>query len=1331
MATSTVPFPLLKADNFSTWKYRIRLVLNKEGALVALDKTDTEIAALTGADLTSLQAKDVKAQCIIAQSISDKYIEYIESAQSAKEMIANLENVFQRKSALSKMFIMRKLLKMKFVDGELQDHFTKFEKLIKELDGVSKVATDDTDKTCYLLLTMPESFESVITSIETIMNKDATVYSYSDVKTRLLDTELKNKENSNEGDKVDKDGNCSFYSPGESKISSQMRYENVICHTCRGKGHFKNECPSNKDVQTQQTPYRGHRYRGKRGRGNSRGRGRGKTTRHMSNVAQSENDQEEEFDFISAENIEKNNALSSELLGNTRSVKFILDSGATNHWVSENLEKLMENVEEIENKMEIKIANGSTIKGTKRGIIRLKVLNNKNNSYVFIKIPAIIVPEFPYNLLSVKRMSSKGFDVQFNSGGKSVTISNNKLQMKCESEGNLYVAQFSIAHPSMSETCCISLSKDLLWHRRLGHLNAQGLGSLNFPHNFGVCSPCNQGKAKRKPFKDVPLPRSNRIGELIHSDLAGPFKIHTMKGEKYYQTIIDDYSHFTQVFLLKHKNEAERNIMNYVQELKARGYYSSRIRSDCGGEYSSHVFKNFCIQKGIVNEYTLPHTQQQNGVSERINFTLMSRVRTLFAETNLPKFLWGEAIRCAAYQLNRSPTVALKENKVPAEVYLGKVNYDKMKVFGSKAWAYKLPVPEDKLETRSVECIMVGYAKNGYRLWVPKTSEIIISRDVTFDEININYTSQKALEDIPQMVIGGDSVGEKEPQSMSEGDIQVQNVTGTSPAHRDGSLSDTVQQGDQTSLRRSERIKTVPEKFKDYILYKDYNERFSQNEDEMHLAYCLCAGVPITYEDAICTRDGWEEAIQKEISALEKHQTWEATNLPKGIKAIDTMWLFKVKPDGTKKARLVAKGFQEEVSSNIYAPVAQLSTIRILLSVALQNGWEIKQLDIPTAFLNGKLDTEVYIKPPKGVKCPTNALKLMKSLYGLRSSPRKWNERFNEAVQTHGLIRSQNDFCLYLGKNAYLIIWVDDIIITGEKSECLKIIEFLKKEFNAKELGIINNFLGTEINVNKEQITISQKEFIQKVISRFGLENGKPMNTPMEHNFQVDLSLPVDKNLPYRELLGSLIYISIVSRPDIAYATSVLSRYLDKPTKQLWIAAKRVLRYLNGTKHLNLTFHKNQDTGLITYSDADWAGDITSRKSTSGCIIYHCNNPVSWFTKKQTCVSQSTAEAEYIACAMAAMDVVYFQRILVDLKCNVLIPLIYVDNQSALNMCESYENSRRTRHIDIKYHYIKDLIHKKLIELEYIKTQDNVADIFTKSLNNIKFAKFFEKLNIK
>lgn len=296
-----------------------------------------------------------------------------------------------------------------------------------------------------------------------------------------------------------------------------------------GKGHVKSECPSSKRLcESDKTMNRGRGYRGNStGRGNSRGCGRSDHARvsEDSKVVHYSVGEEKEFDFIAAgDNVDS--ALYSEShQSNCNIINFVLDTGATNHWVSEKVERFMQNVENVDEAMEIKIVNGDIMKGTKRGTLCLKVLNNKGDSYAIISIPAIIVPGSSCNLLSVKRMSAKGYDIMFNSGRNLVTITNDELQMQCKSVGNLYVANFYIPQSNVNEICCITSSKDTLWHQRLGHLNAQSLRQLNFPCNFGVC---NQGKAKRKPFENVDLSRSNKIGGLIHSDLAGPFKVHTI-----------------------------------------------------------------------------------------------------------------------------------------------------------------------------------------------------------------------------------------------------------------------------------------------------------------------------------------------------------------------------------------------------------------------------------------------------------------------------------------------------------------------------------------------------------------------------------------------------------------------------------------------------------------------------------------------------------------------------------------------------------------------------------------------------------------------------------
>lgn len=350
-------------------------------------------------------------------------------------------------------------------------------------------------------------------------------------------------------------------------------------------------------------------------------------------------------------------------------------------------------------------------------------------------------------------------------------------------------------------------------------------------------------------------------------------------------------------------------------------------------------------------------------------------------------------------------------------------------------------------------------------------------------------------------------------------------------------------------------------------------------------------------------------------------------------------------------------------------------------------------------------------------------LKLKRALYGLVESPKCWNETIDLFLKNRGFQRSEYDSCLYYKKDCWLVIYVDDILIIGKDKS---IIEDLKAEFNAKDLGEIKRFLGMEVIRNSEEIAITQEGFINKILERFGMEECRGAQTPMEIQF----NLLVEKNeeiikVPYRELIGSLMYLTVTSRPDITFAVSYLSRYLDKPTTLLWTAGKRILRYLKETKGRRLIFRKSGDYNLYGYSDSDWGGDKTDRKSVSGAIIFQGNNPISWFSKKQNCVALSSAESEYIAAAATAQDLLNLKGIAKHLKMNAVAKLL-VDNKGAIHMTKSFENSKRTKHIDIRVHFIKDLITKEIITIEYVETNKNVADLLTKSLCKEKLYFFID-----
>lgn len=397
----------------------------------------------------------------------------------------------------------------------------------------------------------------------------------------------------------------------------------------------------------------------------------------------------------------------------------------------------------------------------------------------------------------------------------------------------------------------------------------------------------------------------------------------------------------------------------------------------------------------------------------------------------------------------------------------------------------------------------------------------------------------------------------------------------------------------------------------------------------------------------------------------------------------------------------------------------------------MEKDWNVRQLDIPTAFINGYLESEVYIYKPDGLKSNSSIFKLIRALYGLKESPKVWNDTFNDFALKNNFERSKYDCCLYCSENVWILIYVDDILVTGNKNEVQRTINLLEQHFKAKDLGEVQNFLGMKIIRGEDNMKIEQTQFIEKLLKNFDMQSCKNKYTPMEKGFLVDEKNEVI-DVPYRQLIGGLMYLSTTSRPDITYSLSYLSRYLDKPTAEAWKASKRILRYLQGTKEIGLIYSKADTDGnenLNGYSDADWATDRSDRKSISGCIILHGKNPIAWFSKKQTCVALSTAEAEYVAAAACAQDLVNLKGILNDFKlCKNVI--LYCDNKSSTLMSKSNENSKRAKHIDIKNHYLRDLVSCKEITIEYVLTDQNLADLFTKSLGRNIFVYLRGKANI-
>ena len=489
---------------------------------------------------------------------------------------------------------------------------------------------------------------------------------------------------------------------------------------------------------------------------------------------------------------------------------------------------------------------------------------------------------------------------------------------------------------------------------------------------------------------------------------------------------------------------------------------------------------------------------------------------------------------------------------------------------------------------------------------------------------------------------------------------------------------------------------------------------------------------PGSYTEA-AQNENWRIAIKEEYDALVKNETWELVKLPKGRKAIGCKWVFKIKQnaDGSiakYKARLVAKGFTQQHGidfTETFAPVAKFNTIRILLAISAIEGFNVKQMDVSTAFLHAEVEEDLYMKQPEGFEIQgedgsTLVCKLKKSLYGLKQAGRNWNKTLDLYLKKYGFIASKVDPCLYIlrkenGSTIILVVYVDDILSFDNDSKLRdKFISDISKRFKIVDIGDAKWILAMKLEKENGTIHIDQEKYLNDVLERFQMEECKVMNTPVVVD-NSDNNIQFDNQTLYMSLVGSLIYLSVVSRPDISYAVGKVSQKMANPTQNDWIAAKRILRYLKKDKRLGPTYSRNGSLTLVGYSDSDWGGDVETRKSTSGYVFTLGGAAISWTSKKQSTVALSSTEAEYMALCAAIQEAVYLRLLLSDLGYTQNEPtLIYQDNQGSIAMAKNAIISRRTKHVDIKYHYVREMIEAGQIRLEYIPTDKMVADCLTK-----------------
>ena len=925
------------------------------------------------------------------------------------------------------------------------------------------------------------------------------------------------------------------------------------------------------------------------------------------------------------------------------------------------------------------------------------------------------MPSLSYNLVSVSKAAERGKDAKFDQDGCKIVSKSGRIVARAHRRGSLYyldcraAERVTITQQSPNQTT--------LWHRRFGHLSGQALHKLSrdklvhgldctLSDQVDFCEACVNGKHKRAPFKSRSS-KSTKPLELVHSDVCGKMNTPSLGGGEYFLTFIDDYTHYTWVYVLKRKSE----VFDKFQKWKAlveneSGHNLKVLRTDRGGEYTSAEFEKFLQSAGVRHELTVPKTPEQNGVAERMNRTLVESVRSMLSDANLPQKFWAEAVSTAVYLRNRSPTKAV-DDMTPFEAWMKKrPSVSHLRVFGCKAYVH---VPKDergKLDNKAKKCILVGYGEEtkGYRLYDPDKKRICFSRDVSFNESECGIE----LDVTPS---GGDLYVELELQDESSVSPDQPVVAELAPVH---------QPPEQPSTRRSGRERRFPDYYGDRVY--------------------LSLIEPTSVDEILSTpeKDCWLEAMEKEMTSLQDNDVWELVEPPQNRKPVGSKWVFKAKTDADGhveryKARLVAQGFSQKFGTDYdetFSPVARLESVRALIALSVQQGLKLHQVDVTTAFLNGELEEEVYMKQPEGFVVPGKehlVCKLKKSIYGLKQSPRCWNTALHNQLKKMGFVQTATDPCVYTysgGEVVYLGVYVDDIIVAAQSDKKLaEVKKELASRFDIKDLGKLHHFLGMKIVQDEAtgSVWIGQPAYTESILKKFGMENAKISPTPVDPSNKLvkatEADEPFDQHI-YQSAIGSLLYLSVATRPDISYAVSNVAKFSANPTTRHWNAVKRIMRYLKGTSDLGLVFKPQKNCDCVGYSDADWGGDLDDRKSTSGYVFQIGGGAVSWRSKKQTSVALSTAEAEYVALAFTAQEALWLRHFLTDMIAEPPGPMvIYEDNQSAIAMTKSPQFHGRSKHISIKYHFIRDLLMDGMVEVKYCPSQEMIADMLTKGLS--------------
>lgn len=999
---------------------------------------------------------------------------------------------------------------------------------------------------------------------------------------------------------------------------------------------------------------------------------------------------------------------------------------------------------------------------TKIGEVVIQVNNeDRNKSHSISLSNSVLNTDMKRKLMSVSQLTSTGeVNVVFTKEhclvikGGSLSYTGEVILSAKKSDG-LYLIEDNIPKQfsNLNVESIKPISNMTILHKKYGHMSKEDL--IRFANNNQIeidekedidCISCDKAKMKRKNFKKKPVNEELVAGEEVHSDLVGPFVPLSLGNRRYYVIYIDKYSNFIFGTTIKRKEEAGiefEKVKEYI--LTQLGKRVKSFVSDGEGIYISNDFQEMIKLSGIEHYQTPTNTPQRNSLSERYHLTIMNLVRAVLFDSGLPNDLWGEAFNYVLYVLNRM--VKRGNDKSRYEMLYGKKpNIDHIHKFGNYVIYKDTTNNIKKLDERGREGAYVGFddASYLYRIYDLEKRKIIRSRDVKFiedkkvtlDNLGVEFDFEDEEISENQVHIEDESEEEEvdegidycsppdqpklqppplpvrvrieptqEAQIVQPQVVQPQVFGGTYPVRVRKKVDHTL-----ASINKSENTKSGSASIN---IYND----------------------PTSYEEAIESEDKleWEAAMKREIDALNNLGTFDYKSYkPSGEPVVGTKWVFKKKlnRDGSVdkfKARLVVKGFSQVEGVNYYetyASVATYTTLRYIISTCAAKNLPIHHLDIDNAFLNSTLEEVVYVRLPTSLD--SKVVKLNKSLYGLKQASRVWNEDLVSKLKEFGLEESISDPSLFIRKDDNgdifgVALWVDDNFIFGNKEDTEKLSKYLSSKYGVKDLGPASYFCGIELDYLPNGVKIHQTAYTKAILTKFGFNDCKKLDVPnlVDEKGNPKSEMKFDNINLYQQAVGSLNYLVSVSRPDLAFSVSYVARNMSRPTQLDWENIGKIFRYIKGSFDKGIIYLKIK-SDLVGYSDASYAEDLIDRRSVSGYVFVKNGGAISWKSKKQPIVTLSSTEAEYVALTKCAQESIWLDKLendMLERKNNPTI--IYEDNTGAISLSDKSAISDRSKHIQVRYHFIRECVKRKDLVINSLATQYMVADILTKCLGKI------------